>query len=202
MGRRAQLSPSWQQGPSPPPLHPHPAGGSPPQGTLLAPVLSLCPTSILGCSQPFSHGKPLTVPRHGGRRGVRGHSATSTWMTAGTSLMLPGELSGGDMGSSGIMEPAPTHVQCYPTLEGRRGLIATMGVTSVPLALHSPHRFVLGQPLGDVEVVDLGGDLLPVPRLGDPNGREVLGQRGGSVPPCSGRASLPPPPAPPPASSG
>lgn len=108
------------------------------------------------------------------------------------------------MGISGTTEPAPTLIQCHPSLEGtrRRGLVATMDVASVPLALHSPHRFVLRQPLGDVEVVDLGGNLLPVPRLGDTNGREVLGQRGGSVMPGSGCASLPLPPASPLVSSG
>lgn len=38
------------------------------------------------------------------------------------------------MGISGTTEPAPTLIQCHPSLEGtrRRGLVATMDVASVP----------------------------------------------------------------------
>lgn len=35
---------------------------------------------------------------------------------------------------------------------------------------------VVRQPLRDVQTVDLGGNLLPVPRLGDSDGRQVLQQ--------------------------
>lgn len=36
------------------------------------------------------------------------------------------------------------------------------------------HRDVLGQPLGDVQVVDLQRDLLAVSRFGDSDGRQIL----------------------------
>lgn len=38
------------------------------------------------------------------------------------------------------------------------------------------HRDVVGQPLGDAELPDLGGDLLPVARLGHADGCQVLTQ--------------------------
>lgn len=38
------------------------------------------------------------------------------------------------------------------------------------------YRFVLWEPLRDVQAVDLGGDLLPVSWLGDPDGRQILRQ--------------------------
>lgn len=57
-------------------------------------------------------------------------------MTAGSSLMGPGKLPGGNTGSSGTMEPAPTLAQCHPSLEERSGLVpTTVAVASVPLAL-------------------------------------------------------------------
>ena len=42
------------------------------------------------------------------------------------------------------------------------------------LCLQPTHRDVVGQPLGYAQLGDLRGDLLPVPRLGYPNGRQVL----------------------------
>lgn len=38
-----------------------------------------------------------------------------------------------------------------------------------------PYRFVFGQPVRDAQAADLCCDLLPVSRLGDTNGRKVLG---------------------------
>lgn len=38
------------------------------------------------------------------------------------------------------------------------------------------HRDVVGQPLGDAELPDLSGDLLPVARFGHANGCQVLTQ--------------------------
>lgn len=69
---RAWLSTSWHQGLALSPQHswhtgePILLGDRSPRGL----SLFLCPTSILGYCQPHSHGKPLTVPRHWGRRGV------------------------------------------------------------------------------------------------------------------------------------
>lgn len=100
--------------------------------------LSLC----CPCAPQASRAIPSSVPMGSlslcpdiGAGGMSGDSATSTWMTTGTSLMVPGELSGRDMGSSGTMEPAPTLVRCHPSLKGRRRLIATTDVAFVPLAL-------------------------------------------------------------------
>lgn len=117
-GVQGTAQPQRAAGSGPTTLHPHPAGGSQPQGTVLVPMLSLCPTSILGYSQPFSHGEPLSVPRYWGRRGVRGHSATSTWMTAGTSLMLPGEHSGGTWAALGPWSQLPPLSSATPPRKG------------------------------------------------------------------------------------
>lgn len=88
--------------------------------------------------------------------------------------------------SSGNSEPIPTAtppVTALPgwnLLQGSQHRSGCGTVAPCHPAPRSPYRLVLRQPLGDVEVIDLRGNLLPVPWLGDTNGREVLRERGES----------------------
>lgn len=45
-----------------------------------------------------------------------------------------------------------------------------------PPGYRGPYGFALGQPVGDAQATDFCCDLLPMARLGDPDGREVLGR--------------------------
>lgn len=109
-------------------------GDHSPRGLSLSLCCPCAPQASWAIPSSFPMGSLSLCPDIGAG-GMSGDSATSTWMTTGTSLMVPGELSGRDVGSSGTMEPAPTLVQCHPSLKGRRRLIATTAVASVPLAL-------------------------------------------------------------------
>lgn len=167
---RAQLSASWQHRLALAPQHLCHAGmpscWGQSQRTPLVPMLFQCSTSTWGHAQPHSHGKPVD--------GAGGMPCRIHVVTICTSLMVS-KPSGGDMcmwASSGGRVPAPTPAPLC-------GLVATPDVALLSPAPRSSYRLVFGQPLRDVEVVDLRGNLLPVPWLGDTDGRQVLGAEKG-----------------------
>lgn len=172
-------------------------------GTALVPVLSLCPTRILAIPSPVPVGS-LSLAQTSGQKGCQGTQCHIPMVTAGTALMVPGEPRRGHGAALGPWSPLPLSSSATPPWRGPGGgdsLGSRMWLQS-PWPWPALTGLYSGSHSGMLRLLISEAIFFLCPGLVTPMAVRSWGREGGSVPPCPGRATLPPPPAPPPASSG